>query len=102
MEHCAATSNTPPHRRGPVCILGLSPCHTQLVSAGNEIWVVDQGNAKIKRVEIDSSHLTSSVAGSGTVGCFDWIAGQLADYRDITGFARGADGSLYFADKDCA
>lgn len=62
--------------------------------AGN-LFVVDTGNARIRKVTPDGT--VTTVAGDGTAGYFDGPADK-AEFNDARGITTDASGNLYVAD----
>ncbi|EOD03763.1 hypothetical protein EMIHUDRAFT_44220, partial [Emiliania huxleyi CCMP1516] len=72
--------------------LALSP-------GGGALFVVDQGNQKIRRVEVSTGEVTT-VAGSGTRGSADGV-GDAAEFNNPSGIAISPDGGALFV-ADCS
>jgi hypothetical protein len=65
------------------------------IDADGNLYVVDTGNARIRRVTPDGT--VSTLAGSGTAGFFDGPAEE-AQFNDPRGIAVDPDGMVYVAD----
>lgn len=61
------------------------------------VYVADAGNNSIRQLSRDSS-LVSTLAGSGTAG-FANGTGQAAQFKNPTGVAVDAAGTVYVADQ---
>ncbi|NOS81627.1 MAG: hypothetical protein HOP32_08620 [Nitrospira sp.] len=71
------------------------------VNAAGDLWIADQGNHRIRRVDAASGEITT-VAGTGTActvqPCGDNGQATLAQLRDPSGVAVNAAGDLWIAD----
>ena len=69
------------------------------VGADGSVYVADQGNNKIRKV--DPSGVITTIAGNGTQGCYgNYIHGTFAELNHPSAVSVGPDGSVYLADTD--
>lgn len=74
------------------------PFVLQMYASGSTIWLYDRGNNRIRTIDTNNNHQTTTLAGAGGYDCQDANVGTNVLLKQITGMARGSDGSLYFCD----
>jgi sugar lactone lactonase YvrE len=90
-----AGSGTAGHAEGQGAAAQFSSPRGLTIDAAGNLYVVDTGNARIRRVTPDGT--VSTFAGSGTAGFFDGPAEE-AQFNDPRGIAVDPDGQVYVAD----
>jgi DNA-binding beta-propeller fold protein YncE len=69
------------------------------VNAAGEVYVLDAGNQKLKRIAADPMHAVTTLAGKADAGQgYADGKGTEARFRAQMGLAMGPDGEVYLAD----